>query len=228
MKALLKSHGFQAFAAWLIATYLNFALATTRWTIVNRAVIDGVVDDPAGAVFCFWHGRIAYSPTLGRMVKGRPRRALISKSKDGELIAMTVDRLGYPAIRGSTDQEGVDKGGGVAFREVVRFLRGGGLVAVTPDGPRGPNQVMTVGLPTMNRVSGTKTMLVGFAATPAVQTHGWDKHRIPLPFARAVVIFDGPYSASREDDLDKLATDWGARLNAIQAQAEGLLDARRG
>ena len=223
MKSLLKSEGFQRFAAWLIASYLNFALRTSRWTLVNRAVIDGVVDDPAGAIFCFWHGRIAFSPTLGQYVKGRPRRALISRSKDGELIALTVDRLGYPAIRGSTDREGMDKGGGAAFREIVRCLKGGGLVAVTPDGPRGPNQVMTPGLPTLLRVAGVKTMLVGFAATPAIQTKGWDLHRIPLPFARAVVVFDGPYGASREDVPDILAAQWGARLNAIQGEAEAML-----
>ena len=51
-----------------------------------------------------------------------------------------VEGWGYTIIRGSTS-----RGGAVALREIVRTLRRGQPVALTPDGPRGPRQKMKPG-----------------------------------------------------------------------------------
>jgi lysophospholipid acyltransferase (LPLAT)-like uncharacterized protein len=218
----------QSTLALLISGWIAFALATMRWTFVNREAADAACAAPEGIIGCFWHGRIAMAVVCKRVLKTKPRRVLISLSPDGEFIAQAVERLGFPAIRGSAGRKGKDKakGGASAFRAALRFLAEGGVIAITPDGPRGPNQTMPDGPITLARTAQVPVFLFGLAATPAIQLKSWDKGRIPLPFTRGCVVFDGPLQAPREADaetLEALRADWQARLIAAQQRAEAVL-----
>jgi lysophospholipid acyltransferase (LPLAT)-like uncharacterized protein len=163
-----------------------------------------------------------------RVLKHKPRRVIISFSRDGEFTARTVERLGFPSIRGSAAKKGkdADKGGSAVFRQALRFLRDGGCIAITPDGPRGPNQVMPEGTVIMAQAGKVPILLFGLAATPAIQFKSWDSARIPLPFGRGCVVFDGPLHAPAETDpatREATRADWQARLIAAQLRAEAIL-----
>ena len=57
----------------------------------------------------------------------------------------------------------------------------------------------------------------------------WDQARIPLPFGRGCVVFEGPLSVPRDADADAVEAtraDWQSRLNAAQARAEAQVGAR--
>lgn len=214
--------------ARLLSLYIDVTLATMRWRFVDTEGVDAAVAGPDGMVGCFWHGRIALAVVCRRVLKHKPRRVLISLSRDGEFIAQAVERLGFPGIRGSTAKKGKaqDKGGGDAFRQALRFMRDGGCIAVTPDGPRGPNQVMTEGPLILAQTGGAPVFLFGLAASPAIRLGGWDEGRLPLPFSRGCVVFDGPLLVERRADADareKMRADWQARLRAAQGRAERIL-----
>jgi hypothetical protein len=200
-----------------------------RWRYENRAIADAAAADPHGAIGCFWHGRIALAPACLPLFRGKPRRVLISNSPDGELIAKIVRRLGFPAIRGSSTMDNRKARRSVqAFRDAVGFLGEGGVVVVTPDGPRGPAQRMPEGPVMMARTCGAPVILVGFAAHPTLTLRSWDKTQIPLPFARGCMVFDGPYRAPQDaaaTSVDATRRDWEARLTAAQMRAEQLLAA---
>ena len=218
----------QSVLAWLLAAYIGATVATMRWSYENRDLADAAVEAPGGFIALFWHGRIALSVIFGRILKTKPRRALISNSPDGELIAKLVAHLGFPAIRGSsTLDDRAPRRSVEAFRDAVRFLEGGGAVAITPDGPRGPAEQMPTGPVAMARTRGTPVILCGLAARPVLKLKSWDQTRIPLPFSRGCVVFDGPHTVSRQvtaADFKALQADWQARLNAVQARAEALVD----
>ena len=102
----------------------------------------------AAAIGCFWHGRIALAVVCRRVLKRKPRRVLISNSPDGELIAK-IGRAGwaFPPIRGSSTMDNRRRRrsvGGVP-RGACGFIDAGGVVAITPDGPRGPAEEMPEG-----------------------------------------------------------------------------------
>jgi lysophospholipid acyltransferase (LPLAT)-like uncharacterized protein len=163
------------------------------------------------------------------VLKQKPRRVLISNSPDGELIAKIVERLSFPAIRGSstTDNRANRRSIG-AFRDAVRFLDAGGVVAITPDGPRGPAERMPDGPVMLARARQTPVFLFGLAASPTLTLRSWDKTRIPLPFTRGCVVFEGPLTAPRgaePESIEATRADWQARLNAAQARAEAILAA---
>jgi len=142
-----------------------------------------------------------------------------------------VGRLSFPAIRGSATRRHAahDQRSVGASRDAVRFIRDGGVLAITPDGPGGPAETMPVGPVVLARLASAPVYLFGLAATPTVKLKTWDRTQIPLPFGRGYVVFDGPLTVSRHaqpDELERARADWQARLCAAQARAEAALAAR--
>lgn len=231
MKQLFRRPGVQAALARVLAAYLRFALATIRWRQENRAVAEAIWDQPkdarGGVIVCFWHSRIALSPACWPLDRAQEPRALISLSPDGQFIAGAVQRLGFPAIRGSSRKDSDptnDKGGATAFRDVLKWIKGGGGIAITPDGPRGPAEAMKDGAPTLGRVSGAPVLFVGLACRPAIRLKSWDRAMIPLPFGRGAIVWAGGEVASRESDSRALGETWAAALSAATRRAEALIE----
>ncbi len=230
MKKLFRHPWVQSTLARILSAYINFALATMRWRFEDREGVDALVASDEGGIGAFWHGRITMAVVCRRVLKHKTRRVLISMSPDGEFIAQAVERLGFPAIRGSAAKKGEGgtamKGGAAAFRQALRLIRDGGILAITPDGPRGPNQVMPMGSVIIAQTADAPIVLFGLAARPAIQLGSWDAARAPLPFSRGCVVFDGPLRAPRDlDDAGREAVraDWQARLIAAQLKAEAIL-----
>ena len=117
-----------------------------------------------------------------------------------------------------------NKHGEQAFRDMVKWVKDGGGVAITPDGPRGPAEHMEKGTPSLARVTGAPVIFVGLAAKPCLRLGSWDQTMIPLPFAKAAMVWDGPTGAGRGDDPDQLVEDWAARLSAVTRRAEALVE----
>jgi len=230
VKRFIRSAFVQTLLSMILSGYIDLALFTMRWRFVDTEEANKIIDGPGGLIGAFWHGRIALAVVCRRVLRHKPRRVLISLSRDGEFIARAVERLGFPAIRGSAAKKGrdgsKDKGGAVAFRQALKFMAEGGCLAITPDGPRGPNQVMQEGTITLARAAGVPVFVFGLAVDRAFTTRSWDKARLPMLFSRGCVVFDGPFYAARDaspEAQEALRLDWTARLNAAQTRAEAIL-----
>ena len=224
-KRIVRSRPVQLALASIFAAYLRFVYATIRWTYEGRENGERVWSQPGGVMLCFWHARIPLSPCTWGKDSAQTMHALVSKSSDGEFITQTVARLGFPSIRGSRAREDSvgDKGGSGAFREMARGIKAGNAVAITPDGPKGPAQVLAEGPPILARTTGARVLLAGVACNPCIRAKSWDRAVFPLPFGRGAVVWEGPLAAGRDDDPAALALDWGKRLNAITERAEALV-----
>jgi lysophospholipid acyltransferase (LPLAT)-like uncharacterized protein len=227
----MRSAAAQAALGLGLAAYLKPTLASIRWRQEGRELVEAVWDQGGGVIVCFWHGRIALSPAcwpLRRVRQGRAQepRALISLSPDGAFVARAMAALGFPAIRGSSTKasdKAKRKGGAAAFREVLRWLKAGGGVAITPDGPRGPAEEMAEGAVLLARLSGAPVLLVGLACRPAWRLKSWDSAVVPRPFGIGAIVWDGPFAAPADADTETLRRDWAERLSAATARAEALV-----
>lgn len=215
----------------IFAGYSKLVFMTLRMTVEGQDKAEAVWAQGrtkgSGAILCFWHSRIPMSPLSWPQSPARQdMRALISLSNDGEFIARTVEKLGFPSIRGSSAKKSdlaKNKHGEQAFRDMVKWVKDGGGIAITPDGPRGPAEHMEKGTPSLARVTGAPVIFVGLAAKPCIRLGSWDRTLIPLPFAKAAMVWDGPTGAGRGDDPDTLAEDWADRLSAVTRRAEELV-----
>jgi lysophospholipid acyltransferase (LPLAT)-like uncharacterized protein len=234
VKRWLRRPAVQALLGWLIAHYIELVIATLRWRRENEAPARVALDGPEGLIALFWHGRIVPAIACRPILKGKPRTVMISLSPDGEFIALAAERLRIPTIRGSSGRGSpgrggaANKGGAVAFRQAMQVLASGGVMIMTPDGPRGPNEVMQLGPVQMARASGRPAFLMGLAVRPAIRLGSWDRGRVPLPFGRAALVLAGPLSVDADADdaaLEAARADWEGRLRVAQARAEALLEA---
>lgn len=113
-----------------------------------------------------------------------------------------------------------------ALAQAVSQLKQGGDLAMTPDGPRGPAEVVQPGVIFMAKKSGAALVPTGISAKPCKRIRSWDKHLIPYFFARATICFGEPIYVPADSDE---AQEEALRLtleNAIRAQedrAESLL-----
>ncbi len=233
MKRLLRSDAVQEFLGWLSWAYLQLVITTIRWKRIGEepgGALDQVLAGPGGMVGAYWHGNIALSITAKvAVIERKGVRILISLSPDGEFIARSMVRHRMPSIRGSSAKKGKPgsaKGGAAAFREALEWLKGGGILVVTPDGPRGPAEQMAAGTVRLARRTGVPVFLLGFAAHPVLRLKTWDRTKLPRPWGRGCILWDGPYFCppdATEEDMERLSHEWTAALTEASARAEAEL-----
>lgn len=136
-------------------------------------------DTPPPGVFAFWHRCLLASAWHFR---DRGIAVLISQSFDGELIARTVERLGFVAVRGSSSRDGAP-----GLRNLQRTYLEGRFCAITADGPRGHAQVAKPGVAQLAQLVNSE--IIAFHAHPerAWQLRSWDRFLIPKPFSRVTI-----------------------------------------
>ena len=229
MKRLLRSDAVQGFLGWLLGTYLRLILRTVRWRHENVGCVEPVLAGASGAVALFWHGRIPLCLATAPQWWRKRTRAFVSPSADGEFIARALGMSGFPAIRISSAKKGdaaKARQAVAALREAVSWVDSGGALVVTPDGPRGPNEVIAAGALQIARRSGQPVFLMGIAANPAIQLNSWDRVMFAAPFGRGAVVWDGPFHVPAEADeaaIAALIADWSAKLSAATRRAETLV-----
>jgi lysophospholipid acyltransferase (LPLAT)-like uncharacterized protein len=144
-------------------------------------------------VFAFWHRSLL---ACAHRFRNLDIAILISASFDGELIARTVELLGFKAVRGSSS-----RGGASGLKNMRLAYAAGHRCAFTADGPRGPkfvakpgaaqlaNSVTTTGSEGPAGAEGVGTWVGCFYALPerAWELRSWDRFLIPKPFSRVVI-----------------------------------------
>jgi lysophospholipid acyltransferase (LPLAT)-like uncharacterized protein len=157
---------------------------------------------PAPRVYAFWHRSLL---TCAYRFRNMGIAILISPSFDGELIARTVEHLGFLPIRGSSS-----RGGAPGLRNLERAYRAGHDCAITADGPRGPKFVAKPGITHLATL--VDSPVGTFYALPesAWQLRSWDRFLIPKPFSR--VILSWPRRTTADHDEVQAALDRAVAL----------------
>lgn len=162
---------------------LRALAATWRYRVVGGEAIESLRAAGEPFIFSLWHGQLL--PLIWHH-RGQGVAILVSEHRDGELIARVAAAIGYRLIRGSTT-----RGGGRALMAIVKELRSGAEVAVTPDGPKGPARTYAPGALVAAQRSGAPILPVAAHADRAWYLSSWDGFMIPKPFAKVTVAY-GP------------------------------------
>jgi len=190
-------------ARWLIAVgfrLLQLWVRTLRYEIDDRA---GVIGKPVDQNYigALWHNRLLIFPfVLRRFFSNRRGAALISASRDGDLLADAIARFGFDVVRGSSSRLGAS-----AILQLTNVLASGRDVVITPDGPRGPAYELGPGIIFLAQKSGAAVLPVNIEYSSCWRLKSWDRFVLPRPFARIRVIIGPPYrvrSANTVDDFE--------------------------
>ncbi len=200
---------------YLAYSYVTFIGWTTRQRVIRADIPLKVHEAGQRFIYAFWHQRQIFFTWSHRDVSAA---VLVSKSKDGELIAKTMELSRIGAVRGSSS-----RGGAIAAREMVEILRAGRDVGITPDGPRGPAREVKEGAVRVAQMSGMPIIPIANALShKLVVTKSWDRLQVPLPFGNSVVIYGEPVRVSADDDLGAKAAELKAAIDALTDEADRL------
>lgn len=152
-----------------------FITATSRIRWHNKEVLEELERDQTAAIFSFWHNCSTFAPWA---LQGRGYTCMVSASRDGEYVARLGALFGNNTVRGSSS-----KGSAAATRQILRLLRQGKVVALTPDGPRGPKYQVQPGIVFLASAAGVPIIPLHIEASRQWVLNSWDKHRFPKPFS---------------------------------------------
>lgn len=168
-------------------------------------------DDHASALWCFWHRCLIVAACY---FAGRPRTTLlISASRDGELIARTIERLGFDTVRGSSS-----RGGASGLLALSRAVEAGATGVIPGDGPRGPRYRLKPGIVRLSRLTGLAVHSFYMLPERAWVLRSWDGLMIPRPFSRVLIVWGRPAPAAAHE----------AGEEAARQQVEETLERLRG
>jgi len=201
--------------AWLVPRLIfllhKFLAYTIRWDYVGERYQPG----QAPYILSFWHARILMMPFAFRGWNGV---MLISEHRDGAFIADAVELMGITSSRGSST-----RGGARAFLEMVRMAREGRPLGITPDGPKGPREVVQMGTVKLAKKTGLPLRSVCYATRRHWRAKSWDRFYIPGPFTRGVFVFSDKVYADAEDDEENLKK-FQAVMDETQHRADHYFD----
>jgi lysophospholipid acyltransferase (LPLAT)-like uncharacterized protein len=182
--------------------------------ILNKEIIDKLDAENKNYVFAFWHGTMLLPWYLQ---KKNESAALISKSRDGDLLVRVLRYWNYEVVRGSSSS-----GGDVALGILVDLARNRKIIAITPDGPRGPAYKMKAGAVITAKKSGIPIVLAGVAYKKKKVLSNWDKFEVPLPFTRARIVLSNAIYVNRDlsyNETSELIMTCENELNELQRKA---------
>jgi len=192
-RRFLRSASLRQIACWVAHCYIRFVYLTNRWSVEGGDWTRWLTREGRTFICAFWHGRLLMMPLAWHGLT--PFHMLISAHRDGRIIAGAMTYFGIETIAGSTS-----RGGSSALREILKRLKDGGCVGITPDGPRGPAMTVSIGIVNIARLAGVPIVPVTYATSRRRELATWDRFHFALPFGRGVFLFGEPIEIAAELD----------------------------
>jgi len=225
LRQLLGNPIFQFLIGRAIGGYMLLVGVTTRWTKVNRQAVEPFLAGQGRLVACIWHGRFMQIHKMWGFGPGVPRaKMLISQSREGGVVVHASRTVGADVIRGSASKRGQSKGGFEALRAMARHIDEGGIIAMTPDGPRGPRMRARLGPVQLAKLANAQLLPMAWASSNRLVMNSWDRFVLPLPFGRGALVWgnpvDPPSADASDAEIEAVRLKLEDELNRIAAEAD--------
>ena len=155
-------------------------------------------------LYAVWHGNQCC--VFGLKNKGKTN-VLISRSRDGDIVAAGVEMLGFKTIRGSKGKKGAVE----ATLQMIDILKKGENCAMMVDGPKGPAKKVKDGIIKIAKLAGVPIVpMCWYSSNPNwLRFNSWDSFTVPILDVRLINLYGEPiYVDPNGDD----AADEEARI----------------
>lgn len=211
---------------WFIPRFVvavSYALfRSCRIRFVGKEHEDQFLSRGQAIIFAGWHEGMMMLPYHFRDRQGGV--VMVSPSKDGDLIADTIERFGLRPVRGSSGRDGTE-----ALDAMVAAVQAHGVSAgIIVDGPKGPPLVAKTGAIALARATGLPVVPGTWWARSLWQAGSWDRTLVPRPFTEIVFAFEAPIFVPPDADDAAIAAAREAltmRLTRARARAQAAVGA---
>jgi hypothetical protein len=168
----------------LVTGYFRLVDLTSKKIWLNRHIEMEICRNKPFSCACF-HGTMLFPVYY---CKRFPGVAMVSRSWDGEVIARSIERMGYDTVRGSSS-----RGGKEALTEMIEVIKERNYCSgIAVDAPRGPSRKVKFGTVVVGRETGHPVIPFVSWATRKIQFKSWDGMILPLPFSTIALAWGEP------------------------------------
>ena len=177
---------------WLVLLLYN----TNKWNIEGEDNYQDLLRNNNSVIISIWHGRVL---NFVKQLANNQFYALAGTHNDAEIISRICLDTGWKVIRGSSSDKGKE-----AFEGIIKALKTpGSLVAMTPDGPKGPAKIPKAGVIKAAKNTGVAIIPAASHCTKHWGFKNWDTFYIPKPFGRIEVIYGEPVYFKHDQSFDE-------------------------
>ena len=169
---------------FLLYRLIRAYIWTFRLSVENEETWMHYMKSGGTVVLCTWHQQFFSAIRYFSNYRAYRPALMISKSRDGEVIAGIAKRTGWVPVRGSSSRDGQ-----AALREMVERLKESRLAGHVVDGPRGPAGVVKAGLIRLAHAADAVIVPFSLSAQSAWYVRSWDRFMVPKPFTRVTLRF---------------------------------------
>ena len=174
---------------------LSFIYKTNKWDVRGQENYRSVLYNKKSVIISAWHGNLLI-PFMN--LAANNYYGLAGTNQDAEIIAKIALKLGWKLLRGSSSDKGPE-----IFTEIVSLLDNPPcLVAMTPDGPKGPERIPKPGIIRAAQKTGAIIIPVASCSTKNWQFVNWHTFFLEKPFGKIFLEFGAPISFSISDNFE--------------------------
>ena len=144
-------------------------------------------------IFAVWHSRMLL---FAYLCKGLNGTAMVSRSKDGEIVARVIQRQGHEVVRGSTRRGGLQ----ALSRLIKKVKEENRPCLIVPDGPQGPRSRVQPGIIILAKKTGYPIVPISYSARKIKVFASWDRFILPFPFTKCRAIYGDPVYVPQNTD----------------------------
>jgi lysophospholipid acyltransferase (LPLAT)-like uncharacterized protein len=190
--------------AWIIGKTSSFELE-------GQEEFEKLIEENDGGIFVAWHGRLLILPFFWRNT--RLMKALVSPHQDGRIIAKVLRKFNIGTIDGSSDRQALG-----AALEIRHELDRGTVVALIPDGPKGPSMRLKKSVIYFAQKSGKPIMGFTYSVNNSYVAGSWDSMMVPYPFCKGKIRGTKPMFVPKDltsEEAEALRQKFEDELNAL-------------
>ena len=214
-KKILKNFIIQNFLGLITATYIFIVRLTSSIKYENQVVPEKFWKDNQSFILAFWHSQLMMISYAWKSKK--KINILASGHSDGRFGAIVGKYFNLKNIQVS------NKNKTVSLKPIFKILKNNNYIGITPDGPRGPKEMVSEGIIKIAITSGVPIIPVSFWSSSNIKLNSWDSFLITLPFSKCSFVWGEPLVVPkniRKNELENFKKILENKLkeNGIKAQ----------
>lgn len=170
-------------------------------------------------IYAMWH---AHQFCIHGISNRDKLHVLVSRSRDGEIIANVVEKWGFKTVRGSKGKKGAVE----ASMQMISILKSGENCAMMVDGPRGPAKVAKDGVIKIAKLAGVPVVPVYWYSNNFTWAKfpSWDELRCPVFATNLINIYGEPIYIPHDGDEEEARQKLQNSLEELEAKAPQAFD----
>ena len=183
-KKLLKKKFVQNILGFFTFLYIRAVNLTSSIHFENESIPRQFWNDDNPFILAFWHSQLMMIGFSWK--KNNNINILASGHSDGRFGAIVGRYFNLNNIQTSK------KNKSISLKFIFKLLNDNNYIGITPDGPRGPKEIVSEGIIKIAKKSKVPIIPIGFWSSKNFKLKSWDSFLITLPFSKCSFVWNKP------------------------------------